>query len=60
MVDTDDVRRTADDGRRTTPRVWHKFPTGELKTDLRTDLHKERAHGADRVCIVCRYPLALI
>ena len=31
MVDTDDTRRTTDDGRRTTPRVWHKLPTGELK-----------------------------
>ena len=26
-----DVRRATDDGRRTTPRVWHKLPTGELK-----------------------------
>ena len=31
MVDTDDTRRTTYDGRRTTPRVWHKLPTGELK-----------------------------
>ena len=31
MVDTDDKRRTMDDGRRTTPWVWHKLPTGELK-----------------------------
>ena len=31
MVDTDDTRRTTDDGRRTTPQVWHKLPTGELK-----------------------------
>ena len=31
MVDTDDTRRTMDDGRRTTPGVWHKLPTGELK-----------------------------
>ena len=31
MVDTDDTRRTTDNGRRTTPRVWHKLPTGELK-----------------------------
>ena len=31
MVDTDDTRRTMDDGRRTTPWVWHKLPTGELK-----------------------------
>ena len=31
MVDTDDTRRTTDDGKRTTPRVWHKLPTGELK-----------------------------
>ena len=33
MVDTDDTRRTTDDGRRTTPRVWHKLPTGELKNN---------------------------
>ena len=31
MVDTDDTRRTTDNGRRTTPWVWHKLPTGELK-----------------------------
>ena len=31
MVDTDDTRRTTDEGHRTTPRVWHKLPTGELK-----------------------------
>ena len=31
MVDTDDTQRTTDDGRQTTPRVWHKLPTGELK-----------------------------
>ena len=31
MVDTDDTRRMTDDGRRTTPRIWHKLPTGELK-----------------------------
>ena len=31
MVDTDDTRFTTDAGRRTTPRVWHKLPTGELK-----------------------------
>ena len=31
---TDDGRRTTDDGRRTTPWVWHKLPTGELKTAL--------------------------
>ena len=30
MVDTDDTRRTIHDGRRTTPRVWHKLKTGEL------------------------------
>ena len=28
-------RHTSDDGRRTTPGVWHKLSTGELKT---TDL----------------------
>ena len=31
MVDTDNTRRTTDDERRTTPWVWHKLPTGELK-----------------------------
>ena len=31
MVDTDDTRQTIHDGLRTTPRVWHKLPTGELK-----------------------------
>ena len=31
MVDTDDTRRTIDDRRWTTPGVWHKLPTGELK-----------------------------
>ena len=30
MVDTDDTRRTIHDGRRTTPPVQHKLPTGEL------------------------------
>ena len=34
MVDTDDTRRTIDGRRRTTPRVWHKLPTGELKMVL--------------------------
>ena len=28
---TDDGRFMTDDGRRTTPGVWHKLPTGELK-----------------------------
>ena len=27
----DDSRRTIHAGRQTTPRVWHKLPTGELK-----------------------------
>ena len=34
MVDTDDTRRTMDDRRRTTPGVWHKLPTGELKMEI--------------------------
>ena len=46
MVDTDDTRRTTYDGRRTTPRVWHKLPTGELIThsesDGQLDLKKTR------------------
>ena len=32
MVDTDD-------GRWTTPRVWHKLPTGELKMDKTNNGH---------------------
>ena len=36
-------RHTTYDGRRTTPRVWHKLPTGELKkltgVSLVTDVH---------------------
>ena len=36
MVDTDDTRRTTDDGRRTTPWVWHMLPTGELKNGANT------------------------
>ena len=32
MVDTDNTRRTIDDRRRATPGVWHKLPTGDLKT----------------------------
>ena len=28
---TDDGRRTMNDRRWTTPRIWHKLPTGELK-----------------------------
>ena len=44
MVATDDTRLTTDDRRRTTPRVWHKLPTGELKIisqmDLLMDSHK--------------------
>ena len=31
---TYDGRRTPDAGRRTTPRVWHKLPTGELKINI--------------------------
>ena len=34
MVDTDDTRRTIDEGRWTTPGVWHKLPTGELKMTI--------------------------
>ena len=30
MVDTDDTGWTADDGRKITPGVWHKLPTGKL------------------------------
>ena len=34
MVDTDNTRQTIHDGRGTTPGVWHKLPTGELKITL--------------------------
>ena len=40
MVDTDDKRCTMDDDRRTTPCIWHKLPTGELKN---------ASHDADRL-----------
>ena len=43
MVDTDDTRRTTNDGRRTTPRVWHKLPTGELKTKANAPGNKKHA-----------------
>ena len=42
MVDTDDTRRTPDAGRRTTPRVWHKLPTGELKNDCQFFIRLEK------------------
>ena len=42
MVDTDDTQRTMDDGRLTTPRVWHKLPTGELK---RFQVEQGNAHN---------------
>ena len=29
MEDTDNTQHTAEDGQRTTLRVWHKLPTGE-------------------------------
>ena len=32
MVGTDDTRGATDNGQWTTPGVWHKLPTGELKT----------------------------
>ena len=38
MVDTDDKRCTPDDERRTTPQVWHKLPTGELKITNRLQI----------------------
>ena len=43
---THDVRRTTNDGRRTTPRVWHKLPTGELKIleESATHLIAKRKH----------------
>ena len=44
MVDTDDTRRTTDAGRRTTPWVWHKLPTGELTRPTGLMLTCERIH----------------
>ena len=32
---TYDGQRTTNDGCWTTPRVWHKLPTGELKSSLK-------------------------
>ena len=51
MVDTDDTRRTIHDGRRTTPRVWHKLPTGELTRAV--------AGFCDRAQKQCRPPAAI-
>ena len=34
MVDTDNTQHTTDDDRRTSPRVWHKLPTGELRKSV--------------------------
>ena len=45
MVDTDDTRRTMNDGRRKTPRVWHKVPTGELKTTNVTSTFRQQSCG---------------
>ena len=46
MMDTDDTRRTTNDGRRTTTRVWHKLPTGELKMISKLDLEpKVQGHS---------------
>ena len=36
MVDTDNTRQTMEVRRRTTPRVWHELPTGELKMKLQS------------------------
>ena len=49
MVDTDDTRCTTDE-RRTTPRVWHKLPTGELKILL---LSLKIKFICDLFCHVC-------
>ena len=38
-------RHTTCDGRQTMPRVWHKLPTGELKTAIRIFAWK-----ASRLC----------
>ena len=40
MVDKDDTRRTIDDRRQTTPRVWHKLPTSELIKTKKTALEQ--------------------
>ena len=60
MVDTDDTRRTTDDGRRTTPWVWHKLPTGELKTAERNSPSSEIAGGGRHCfCTLSQKPAPL-
>ena len=60
MVDTDDTRRTTDDGRRTMPRVWHKLQTGELIiiTLLKFTLFTFKGHWVQFLCT--DGPLSLI
>ena len=45
MVDTDDTQRMIDDGRWTTPGVWHKLPTVELKNLFIAELKKGSARS---------------
>ena len=45
MVDTDDTRGTTNYRHRTTPRVWHKLPTGELKTCIYYILQDEKTQN---------------
>ena len=50
MVDKDDTRRMIHDGRWTTPGVWHKLPTGELKMLIKTlhiNLRNEILHKTE-------------
>ena len=48
MVDIDDTQRTTDDGQR---QVWHKLPTGELKSGCSAGmdgiLAEHLKHGLD-------------
>ena len=45
MVDTDNTQRMTDDRRWTTPRVWHKLPTGGLK---KSDVRKSENEYFDK------------
>ena len=60
MVDTDDTRRTIHDGRGTTPGVWHKLPTGELKIELKVlEVRKPVKYEAREIPTTCRQRRAM-
>ena len=55
MMDKDDTRWTTDEGRRTTPGVWHKLPTGELIIGGLHNSWKTLKKSSDAAKKVCDY-----